>query len=266
MGKVFKGIKKIWKKVVKVSKFIVKKNIKFVKKYGKYIVAAAAIYFTAGAAMALFAPTAGFAAAMPGISTFTSAIGITGSAAYQAAIGTAATGTVAATSVAAGGTMGAGTGASLFAPTATAGPGAMMAGATEMATAGGVASGASSLAGVTGGVTTGSSIVAAGMTGFQKAQIALTAISMGANMIGAATADKPYENQERSIYAEDYLQANSQQMGATAPQLPQRAPMPTAPMQSGFMDNMAQSRGTSFWQKYQDYLQKAPSPTRSIVG
>jgi hypothetical protein len=55
MGGLVKGVKKAFKAVGG-----------FVKKYWKPILMAAAIYFTAGIALAYFAPTAGFAAAMPG--------------------------------------------------------------------------------------------------------------------------------------------------------------------------------------------------------
>ena len=55
MGGLVKGVKKAFKAVGG-----------FVKKYWKVIAIAAAVYFTAGIALAYFAPTAGFAAAMPG--------------------------------------------------------------------------------------------------------------------------------------------------------------------------------------------------------
>lgn len=55
MSGVVKGVKKVFKSVVK-----------FVKKAIPYVLMAAAVYFTAGVALSAFAPTAGFAAAMPG--------------------------------------------------------------------------------------------------------------------------------------------------------------------------------------------------------
>lgn len=103
MSKVFKGIKKVFKGVTKAVKKVVKGVGKFVKKYGKYIAMAAAVYFTAGAALAAFPATAGAAAAMPGVSSFASALGIT-------AKGAAAAGSVAS---AAGGAAGGAAGASI---------------------------------------------------------------------------------------------------------------------------------------------------------
>ena len=55
MSGLIKGIKKVFKKVTK-----------FVKKYWKPILAAVAIYFTAGVALSYFSATAPFASAMPG--------------------------------------------------------------------------------------------------------------------------------------------------------------------------------------------------------
>ena len=55
MSGVVKTVKKVFKKVVKV-----------VKKIAKPLLVASAIYFTAGLALSAFAPTAGFAASMPG--------------------------------------------------------------------------------------------------------------------------------------------------------------------------------------------------------
>lgn len=55
MSKLVKGVKKVFKKIGR-----------FIKKHWKKIVLAVAIYFTAGVALSYFAPTAGFAASMPG--------------------------------------------------------------------------------------------------------------------------------------------------------------------------------------------------------
>jgi hypothetical protein len=75
-----KGVKKVFKKTIEVA-----------KKIAPYVAMGAAIYFTAGLAMAAFPATASVAAAMPGISGAASALGI----------GSAAAGTAAATSEAA---------------------------------------------------------------------------------------------------------------------------------------------------------------------
>jgi hypothetical protein len=80
MSKVWKGIKKVFKKIGK-----------FVKKHWKKIVAAVAIYFTAGVALSYFGSTSAFAASMPGFGTggiFTKAaayIGFSGPAVAGAA-------------------------------------------------------------------------------------------------------------------------------------------------------------------------------------
>ena len=75
VSKLFKGVKKTFKKVTK-----------FVKKRWKLIVIAAAIYFTAGIALAAMPSTAAFSAAMPGFgvggmfSNAAVALGATGAA------------------------------------------------------------------------------------------------------------------------------------------------------------------------------------------
>ena len=55
--------------LVKAVKKVFKKVTKFVKKYWKYIVIAAAVYFTAGVALSYFGSTAGFASNMWGFGT-----------------------------------------------------------------------------------------------------------------------------------------------------------------------------------------------------
>ena len=55
MSGIIKGIKKVFRKVGKVLKKIIKP-----------LAIAVAVYFTAGLALSAFAPTAGFAASMPG--------------------------------------------------------------------------------------------------------------------------------------------------------------------------------------------------------
>lgn len=58
MSGLVKGVKKVFKKAVK-----------FVKKYWKPIVAAVAVYFTAGVALSYFGSTAAFASSLPGFGT-----------------------------------------------------------------------------------------------------------------------------------------------------------------------------------------------------
>jgi hypothetical protein len=81
MSGLVKGVKKVFKKVTN-----------FVKKYWKPIVAAVAIYFTAGVALSYFPSTAGFASSMPGFGTggmFTKAatwMGFNGSASVKSGL------------------------------------------------------------------------------------------------------------------------------------------------------------------------------------
>jgi hypothetical protein len=85
-----KGVQKVFKKTVQV-----------VKKIAPYVAMAAAIYFTAGIAMAAFPATASFAAAMPGITGAASALGI-GSAGTAVAAASEAAPTFAGAAEAAG--------------------------------------------------------------------------------------------------------------------------------------------------------------------
>lgn len=194
MSKVFKGIKKIHKKVFKAAKKHLKKGHERIKKYGKYVAMAVAIYFTAGAAMAAFAPTAGVAAAMPGVTSFAGAIGVNTAAATAA--GTAAAGAGAATAAGAaatgaglvggGGIAGAATSLAGAASTAAAATGAGATAAGVAAGAGAVAAGASAA-----GTASASTGIWAGLTSFQKAQVAMSALSFGTQAVAGAL--KPSE-------------------------------------------------------------------------
>ena len=95
MSKVVKGIKKVFRSVVKV-----------VKRIWKPLVIAAAVYFTAGAALAYFAPAAGAAGAAAGVTGAAGAAAAGGSAAAASAAVSGAAAAMGATTMAAGTTLG----------------------------------------------------------------------------------------------------------------------------------------------------------------
>lgn len=180
MSKALKSVGKIFSGVTKLATKIVKTTVDVVKKYGKYIAMAAAVYFTAGAAMSMFAPTAGFAASMPGISSFTGMLGLNATAATGGSLTAGAAGVGASAGVGAGAGAAAGAGAGLSAAAGAAGAGAAAGGATAM-----------------------SSIL--------KAQLGLQLIGTTANMIAAIgepsqkdlireNFDARYRNQKASVF------------------------------------------------------------------
>lgn len=136
MSGVVKTVKKVFKKVAKV-----------VKKIIKPVLIGAAIYFTAGLALSAFAPTAAFAASMPGF--------------------------------AGGGILGTGIGAG-----ATAGTGLFSQGAVALGVGGGLASGAAA-AGTTAAELTG--IYGAGTALAATGAAPATTAALGATFGGAAT-------------------------------------------------------------------------------
>lgn len=142
-----------------------------IKRYWKPILMAAAIYFTAGIALAYFAPTAGFAAAMPGFG----AGGMFSGAATWMGIGSAAN--------VAGGT-------GLFglagggAAAATLGAGAAAVGAGELAPGAAVAADLTSAAGAAD--LGGAGVMAAGTSAADLTAATGTAIGAGASEFAAA--------------------------------------------------------------------------------
>lgn len=181
MSGVVKGVKKVFKKVGK-----------FVKKYGKYILMAAAVYFTAGVALSAFAATAPLAAAMPGFAAggmFSQAavgLGFSGAAGSGiAATASAATASAAAASAAAAGNFGA--------------YGTIMSGGA--ASAGTVAAGTGSLsaAALAAGTTTVAPVVTKGffasMSAFEKIQMLKMGVDTASGLLAKKPEDFPAPNQ-----------------------------------------------------------------------
>ncbi len=174
MSKLWKGIKKVFKKVVK-----------FVKKYWKVIVIAAAIYFTAGIALAAMPSTAAFSAAMPGFgvggmfSNAAVAMGATGAAGSGIAGTVAANAAIAAGSsaaVAAGGAAAGGSGLGLSAGGAGSAAGGSVMSAASQAAAVGANVGVGGVAATTTAVKAGAGLIGAvkGMTALEKVAVAGT--------------------------------------------------------------------------------------------
>jgi len=213
MSKLWKGVKKVFKKVVK-----------FVKKNWKIIVIAAAVYFTAGVALAAMPSTAAFSAAMPGFgvggmfsnaavalgATGAAGSGIAGTIAANAAGAAAAAGAGAGLSAAAGGSglgaAGGGAGFVMPGATASAGSAAGIASSTAAGTAGGVAgaAGAATGAAATGAAVTGAGgAVAAGMSGMEKVAMA-SAIFQGAGALLSPDEDKLDKKAHARRYAQSF--------------------------------------------------------------
>ena len=183
MSKLWKGVKKVFKKVVK-----------FVKKNWKIIVIAAAVYFTAGIALAAMPSTAAFSAAMPGFgvggmfSNAAVALGATGAA------GSGIAGTVAANAAAAAAAAG-GAGAAISgAGVTTAGATAMPTAVTTAATATGAPIAGTATTGALASTTatiapTVGKVAAVGMTGMEKVAMA-SAIFQGAGALLSPDEDK----------------------------------------------------------------------------
>jgi hypothetical protein len=182
MSKLWKGVKKVFKKVTK-----------FVKKHWKKIVIAAAIYFTAGIALAAMPSTAAFSAAMPGFgvggmfsnaavamgATGAAGSGIAGTVAAQAA---AAAGTAATTTAIAGGV------ANLPATGAVA---AGSAAPAAVAPAAAAVEGAAVVGGAAKAATAGKGIIGAvkGMTAMEKVSLAGTVFKTAGGLLSDSEDD-----------------------------------------------------------------------------
>lgn len=205
MSGLVKGIKKVFKKAAK-----------FVKKNFKYIVAAVAIYFTAGVALSYFGSTAAFASSLPGFGTggiFAKAatwMGFSGSAKVASGLSMTSGAWGGAAGAAFGSTMTAAELAAVQAGTATpfvaaggqhavaplVGPPEALAGAG--ATGGITSGGAGAVATVSGGAGGEASLSATdALIKAMNTQSKLSMVKMGLDIASGFLAPDPYEEQRK---------------------------------------------------------------------